>query len=178
MKISYESFCNKINKIGGDKCKNVVLAKYNDKMLVIALFIIFFTYYSLNMVIFSGYRWFFLVLYIVVIIWILFMLFSRKIGFGMANDKFIYVKFNHLGYKEKEFFNIPFENIRYLDVKKRFGSVMIRMSLIDHTGKFRRLNISFAPMVFGFSVTEQKYSGFEIYNKLMEIQKVLDRGDF
>ena len=106
------------------------------------------------------------------------MLFSRKIGFGMAEDKFVYVKFNHIGYKEKEFFNIPFENIRYLDVKKRFGSVMFRMSLIDHTGKFRRLNITFAPLVFGFSVTEQKYSGFEIYNKLIEIQKVLDRGDF
>lgn len=178
MKISYEGFCNKVNKFSGEKCKNVVLAKYHDNVLIISLFVTFFTYYSLYMVIFSGYKWFFLVLCIPIVIWVLFMLLSRKIGFGMAEDKFVYVKFNHLGYKEKEFFNIHFENIKYLDVKKRFGAVSFKMSLIDHTGKFRKINVSFASMVLGFNVVEQKYNGIEIYNKLMEIQKVLDRGDF
>ena len=178
MLIGFDAFINKVIKASGEKCKSVVRATYDDHIIKIAIMYAFFTSFSFNMVLLSSYKVLFLILYILVTIFVFFMLATRKSGFGMTDTRFVYVKFKHIGYKDREVYEILFDKIKYLDVKRIFGMTYVKMSFIDEMGKFRKLKFRYAPIVIGMSVDEQKTHGLRIWKKLEEIQKVLDRGDF
>ena len=178
MIIGFDAFVNKVLKESGERCKEVVYATYGGKILIIFLLYMFYTSFSFNMVLFSQYRMFFLVLYILVSFFIFFMLATRRVGFGMNDSRFVYVKFKHINYKAREAYDIMFENIKYLDVKRFLGVTSVKMSFIDGTGRLKRLNFKYLPFVLGLSKDTQKKSGQKIYEKLIELQKVLDRGDF
>jgi hypothetical protein len=178
MLIGFDAFVNKVIKTSGEKCKSVVRGTYDDHIIKIAILYAFYTSFSFNMVIFSSYKVLFLVLYVLITIFVLFMISTRKIGFGMTDSRLVYVKFNHIGYKDREVYEILFDKIKYLDVKRIFGMTYVKMSFIDETGKFKKLKFRYAPIVIGMSVDEQKTHGLRIWKKLEELQKVLDRGDF
>lgn len=178
MLIGFDAFINKVIKASGERCKSVVRGTYSDHIIVIVFLYAFYTSFSFNMVILSSYKVFFLVLYILISLFIFFMIATRKIGFGMTDTRFVYVKFKHIGYKEREVYEILFDKIKYLDVKKVFGMTYVKMSFIDETGRFKKLKFKYAPIVIGMSVDEQKTHGLRIWKKLEELQKVLDRGDF
>lgn len=178
MLIGFDAFVNKVIKASGEKCKSVVYATYSDHIVIIAILFAFYTSFSMNMILFSSYKIFFLILYIIMFAFVMFMIATRKIGFGMTDTRFVYVKFKHIGYKDREVYEILFDKIKYLDVKRIFGVTYIKMSFIDEMGKFRKLKFRYAPIVIGLSVDVQKTNGLRIWKKLEELQKVLDRGDF
>lgn len=178
MLFSFDSFVNKVIKISGVKCNSIVMAVYSKNIILISLIFAFYTSFTFNIVTIYDGGLLYLLLYLVVFLFTLFMLMTRKVGFGMTNNSFVYVKFKHIGYKEREVYEILFDNIKYLDVKRIFGTTYVKMSFIDETGKFRKLKFSYTSIVIGFSVDEQKKNGLKLLSKLEELQKVLDRGDF
>lgn len=178
MLIGFDSFVNKVIKAGGEKCKSVVYATYSDKLLLIIFLYTFYTSYSLNMVMYSGYPLLFLVIYILVTVFLFFLLFTRKAGFGMTDTRFVYVKFKHIGYKEREVYEILFKNVKRIDLRKIFGLTFVKMSFIDGTGRLKKIKFRYASVVLGMDHFKQKTNGKEIYEKLLELEKVLNRGDF
>ena len=52
------------------------------------------------------------------------------------------------------------------------------MSFIDGNGHLVKVNFRYTNKVFGLSSSEQKNNGKAIIDKLTELQKILDRGDF
>ena len=177
MIIGFEAFVDKVIKETGEKCKYVVYGTYSDHIILMMILAGFYTQFTMTML-FSSYALFFLITYILVMIFVLVMIATRKIGFGMSDSRFVYIKFKHFSYKGREAYDIMFENIKYLDVRKFLGMTFVKMSFIDGTGRFRRLKFRYAPIVMGLSVDKQKTNGLYIAKKLEEIQKVLDRGDF
>ena len=178
MIIGFDAFVNKVIKASGEKCKHVVYASYSDKIVLIFFLYMFYTSYTFNMITYSSYPLVFLVLYILITIFVVFMLTSRKIGFGMTDSRFIYVKFKHIGFKPRQIYDIVFDNIKRVDLRKFMGVTYVKLSFIDETGRLKRIKFRYSPTVLGLDKTQQKSNGIEIYNKLRELEKVLDRGDF
>ena len=178
MIIGFDAFVNKVIKESGERCKHVVYATYSGKIFTILILYMFYSSFSFNMILFSSHRAFFLFSYIIVSLFIFFMLATRRVGFGMNDTRFVYVKFKHINYKAREAYDIMFENIKYLDVKRILGITSVKMSFIDGTGRLKRIKFKYSPFVLGISSSSQKQSGDKIYDKLIELQKVLDRGDF
>lgn len=102
---------------------------------------------------------------------------TRFCGFALYKDKFMYIKYSHFNRKEKEFINIDINSIKNIEFIKILHLSFIKISFIDNN-KFRRLNLYYSDIVMGFNVTEQKTSSMKINNRLKEIKKELDRGDF
>lgn len=177
MILGYESLRSKINKASGENCKNVILATYSKHFILLLLFVCFFTQFSFMMLL-SSYRVFFLTMYVVIMLLILFVLITNRVGIGINDSRLVYVKFSRIGFRSKKVYAMDLDKIKYLDVKKFLGNTSVKMSFIDGAGKLRRINFRYTKMVFGISSSDQCKSGDIIRNKLIEIQKVLDRGDF
>ena len=106
MIIGFDAFVNKVIKATGEKCKSVVYATYGGKVFLILIMFMFYTSFSFNMVMYSKYRWFFLILYIIFAMFVFFMLATRRVGVGMNDTRFVYVKFNLINYKPREVYDI------------------------------------------------------------------------
>lgn len=96
----------------------------------------------------------------------------------MGEEHFLFVRFGHFRFKEKEIYEILFDNIKYLQFVSFFGFHFVKMSFLDNTGRFKKIHLFYHSIVIGLSVTEQKRNGLKITEKLLELQKILDRGDF
>ena len=177
MILGYESLKAKVNNSSGEKCKNVILATYCKSILLLLFFVFFYTQYTIIMFA-SQYAKFFLLMYILVMVYLVFVLVTNRVGIGINDEKLVYVRFSRIGFKTKKVYCIDFNNIKYLDVKKMFGSTSVKMSFIDGSGRLVKTNFRYTSVVFGISNNEQKKNGKIICDKLIELQKVLDRGDF
>lgn len=107
---------------------------------------------------------------------LMFLLLFRKVGIGITENRFVYVVFKRIGYKEKRIYEIPYEKIKYIVVKKFLGSVSVRMSFISDVGKLEKIKFNFKSIMIGsenFNVSSKA-----IYQKLLEVQKIVDKGDF
>ena len=102
---------------------------------------------------------------------------TRRMGLGLTEDGLVYLRLRLINQKPKEVVVIPFDNIRYLNVKKFIMTTHVTISFIGEDGKFRRIKLLYNALAIGFS-TQQEMNGNFIREKLQEIQKVLDRGDF
>ena len=102
---------------------------------------------------------------------------TRFCGFALYKDKFMYIKYSHFRRKEKEYIDIDINSIKNIDFVKIFCFSFVKISFIDNN-KLRRLYLYYSDIVMGFNVTEQKTSSMKINNRLKEIKKELDRGDF
>ena len=142
MIIGFEAFVDKVIKETGEKCKYVVYGTYSDHIILMMILAGFYTQFTMTML-FSSYALFFLITYIIVMLFVLVMIATRKIGFGMSDSRFVYIKFKHFSYKGREAYDIMFENIKYLDVRKFLGMTFVKMSFIDGTGKFRKLKFRY-----------------------------------
>ena len=84
MLLGFDSFVNRVIKVSGEKCKSVVYATYSDNIIMLAILVAFYTSFTMNMLFYSNFGVFFLVLYILVMVFILFMILSRKIVFKLC----------------------------------------------------------------------------------------------
>lgn len=118
-----------------------------------------------------------IVLFILCYVVLMYIFASRRMGLGLTSDGLVYMRLRLINQKPKEVIVIPFERIKFLDVKKFLFTTNIKMSYINDDGKFKRLGVAYNPFVIGF-MSQQEMNGNIIRERLQEIQKVLDRGDF
>ncbi len=171
MIFSFSSFCNRVKKNSERKVKYVVYGSYYGYTWIAFLLSCFF----LDFVLYSHY---FLFFFFLIFFLLLFFISTRRMGFGMGEEHFLFVRFGHFRFKEKEIYEILFDNIKYLQFVSFFGFHFVKMSFLDNTGRFKKIHLFYHSIVIGLSVTEQKRNGLKITEKLLELQKILDRGDF
>lgn len=174
MIFSFESFCNKVKNCTNNILSSIVFGNwYGNTLILIVVFFILNYFMSIMIPNFIVY----IICYCLLLILFLFLVINRKIGFGMGKNGFVYVIFSCF-YKPKKVYEIPFDNIKYLVVRKNFSVTLVNMSFIDKDGRLKKIKFRFNTMVFGLSTHEHKKNSLNIYNKLIELQKQIDRGDF
>lgn len=173
MIFGYESLLMKFRENSEEKVKSAVIGTwYGNTLMVlgITLFIILFMSCIIsNMMVFN-------VLYLIFFISIYIYISTRRASLGITKNNFVYIRFSHLFYKPKEVYEIQFDNIKDIKLKRFFCITNVVMTFISNDKKFRRVKFKFSSFVFG--MLEQKKTSKEIYDKLKELQKVIDRGDF
>ena len=104
---------------------------------------------------------------------------SSNIKVGLAiNDEMMFLEyFTKFGYKAKNLYDIPYDKIKYISVYKFFNIVYIKVSFVNQK-RFEQLKIMYSLNVLGLRKSKQKENGKAIYDKLVEVQKVIDKGDF
>ncbi len=121
--------------------------------------------------------WFYII-YLVVVIILFGYLVTRRCCFGVTDNRFIYIKLGHFWFKEKDVDEILISSIKYLDVKKIGGLVVVKMSFINSNGRFKKIAFVFSSFVLGFDNKDYKTNYQMVLSRLREKQKILDKGDF
>lgn len=175
MLFGFESFCNKVKKCSDEIFRYIVYGNwYGNTWIVIGLF--FFLFYESFF--FIRYFVIWIIFYFILLFGVTFYLGTRRVGFGVNKNKFIYVKFSHLFYKVKKVWVVPFDKITYLNIHKVFGLKIVNMSFLSDKGKIEKIKFTYNNIVIGLSVTEQRKNAMEVSKKLLEKERELDRGDF
>lgn len=103
---------------------------------------------------------------------------TRRSIFGVTKNNFVYIKLRGFLLKEKEVYEIPIKNIRYLDVKSIFYLHFVKLYFISDIGKFKKVKFNYASFMLGFDKKEYQKNFKVVNDRLLEVQKVLDKGDF
>ena len=103
---------------------------------------------------------------------------SRIGGFGLSYRTVIYTRYSNLLFRELKVEEILIDNIRYLDVKERLFTTKVDMKYIDEFGKINEINFSIPKYIFDKDKNRYKNERKGIVEKLVSLQKVLDKGDF
>lgn len=176
MFFSFDSFVLKLKKYSQNKIKEVVCGTwYGNTILVIILTIII---YYMGCMIFRLNHILSIVFYIFLLFIIVIYISSRKIGFGLGDKGFCYGKSKILKGDFYKFSDIPFERIKYIDVKNFFSFTFVKMSFISDDLKLEKILFCFNTYVFGFNLNEHKKNAIIIRKKLEDIQKIVDKGDY
>lgn len=174
---SYQLFYNKIKKYSEEKLGPVVFANWFGNTIL--LFVIFLLLNDFFLMLFMVSKIIiFKFLGDIAFVILLFYLCTRKAGVGLTKNRLVFVKFRHFGYRAKRTFEIPFDLIRSISVNKFLNLRIVKVSFISDIGKLEKIKFYFNSFILGFNMSEYKKSSEEIYNKLKEMQKVLDKGDF
>lgn len=174
---SYEMFCNKMQRFSEEKIKNTVYAYwYGNTIKIFLIMIVFFDILRLLIIRVNVPLYYILTTCIVLIVFGY--ISTRKAGLSLSENRLIYVKFGHIGYREKEVFEIPFLKIKDLTVMKFLNIRFVKISFISNQGKLERKRFYFSSVLVGKNYKQYKESSQQIFEKLVEMQKVLDRGDF
>lgn len=171
----YQKIIKVLKELSEEKVNHILYGMWTkNTLLYIAIFLLLYELSTVVLFAFGRLVWFILVMIMFVIL--MFFLLSRKVGIGITENRFIYVIFKRIGYKEKRIYEIPYDKIRYIDVKKRLGSVIVKMSFISDVGKLERIKFNFKTIMIGSENFNK--SSKEIYEKLLNVQKIVDKGDF
>ena len=173
----YGIMCNKIKKNSEEKVKALACGnKQINVLLFIFIILLFADLCNFLSIIFRTSLFF--VIYVIIVFFVGIYFGSRKVGIGLTENRLVYVIFKSFGYNEKKVYEILFDKIRSLDVKKIFNRTYVKISFISDVGKLEKIKFSFSSKIFGFPKEEVKKNTLEIYTKLSELQKILDKGDF
>lgn len=166
-----------IDEYSEEKVKSKIFCSwYGDtiKILLVAIFIdaFFFpilTRYSYN---------YYLIFYFFIILGMFYYLVTRKAGLGLTENRLVYIRFKRLGMEIKKIEEIPFTKIRSINVRSFIGIYFVYFSYISSSGRLEKVRVYFAKRYWGFNSTDIMENRKMIVEKLMKMQKVLDRGDF
>ena len=103
---------------------------------------------------------------------------TRRAGVGIGFKFLFYGKYSNLLFRELSVEEISFDKIQYLDVKKIGPYVSVKMSYVNKDGKLKEGSFSFLTFIAGKAKKRYKNSAMLVYDRLRELQKVLDKGDF
>ncbi len=105
-----------------------------------------------------------------------FFLFSNRAGIGLREEGLTIVYLKRFKFEDKKIFNVPFDNIKSITVSKIGFNVSLKLSFISEEGILEKHKYGFSTFVLG-SVERKEYAN-KIYERLVEVQKVVDKGDF
>ena len=103
---------------------------------------------------------------------------TRRAGVGIGFKFLFYGKYSNLLFRELSVEEIPFNKIQYLDVKKIGPFISVKMSFINKEGKLKQGSFSYLTFSAGRYKKRYNAAAMLIYDRLKELQKVLDKGDF
>lgn len=105
-----------------------------------------------------------------------FIAFCRSVGIGINDEGLMLIRLKPLKFEAKRVFEIPFDKIRSITVKKGLVNTRLRISFISDEGKLEKQKYIFSTFILGNN--EQQDNAKKLTEKLIEVQKVIDKGDF
>lgn len=174
---SYQIFCNRVRKHSEEKLKAIVYANWFGNTIIALVIALILSDFMSMLYIYSKNTIFLLFYWIIFSSFILY-LSTRKAGVGITNNRIVYVRFRHFGYKPSRVFEIPFDKIKSITVSKILYMRFVKISFISDVGKLEKIKFLFNSFFLGFNMIEYKKNSNEVFNKLVEIQKIVDKGDF
>jgi len=120
----------------------------------------------------------YVILYTLLIISLILYVWSKASSISLTEHRFIIVKYGLFGRKIRKYYDVPFDKIRNISVSKFLGLNFIRLSFISEVGKLEKIKIYYNNHYWGLCSEDVKEAKKKVTNKLKEMQKVLDRGDF
>ena len=174
----YFKITNLVKRNSDEKVTSAIFGERTENLVTsIIVILLVFNFLGVGVLLRFGYT-LYIVLTIVFCIFIVFYILTRSIGLGITNNRVVYVKIGHLFYKVKEVHDIPVEKIRNIVVHKFLGTAFVKMSFISDIGKLKRVTFSFRTKLIGPGSYDFNKDSKKIYDRLKEIEKVIDKGDF
>lgn len=103
-------------------------------------------------------------------------LFSRRAAIGIYDDGLLIINLKAIKVESKKVYNVPIDKIRSITVSKYGLGAKLKISFISEDGVLEKKKYSFSTFIIGSA--ERKKFAEDVYKKLVEIQKVIDKGDF
>ena len=174
---NYDFFKSKMQRNSEEKIKKAVYASWYGNTWMILLFLLVFADILKVLMMRCSPRAYVFVYLIVAFLFGIY-IGTRKAGLAISKSKLIYVKFKHFGYVEKDVFEIPFEKIKAITVRKILNMRLVKLSFISNLGKFEKVKFLFSSVMVGSYYREYKQASEEIYEELKKQEKIIDKGDF
>ena len=105
-----------------------------------------------------------------------FVLFTRLACIGITNDELYILHLKTLKLEEKQIYKVPIGKIRNITVRKMLFTVSLKISFISEEGKLEKMKYKFT--TFAIGKNEVRDFANIVYKKLVDIQKIIDKGDF
>ena len=105
-----------------------------------------------------------------------FIVFCRSSGIGINDNDLIIIRLKLFKFEAKRVFEIPFTKIRSITVKKGLLKTKLSISFISDEGILEKQKYVITTFILG-NAEQQDYAK-KITAKLIEVQKIIDKGDF
>ncbi len=175
--LMYQKLKSMLKKIGSEKISNVVMGSYSGNTLyyigAIVLCLIITTNLSRIFYPFVMY-----IIFLISVFIICSLMLSRRMALGISENKILIVILGHVKLKDKDIYEFLTDRIRYITVNKILGTVRIKISFISDEGRLKKIKLSYNTWGLFVGATEYKEDALKIYNRLKEIEKIVDKGDF
>ena len=172
---NYESLVGKMQRITESKSEEVVYCNNitnNWKALGIVLVILYFLFLLVPD------RMIVIFIYMLLLIFIFLFIALRRGSILLDEDKIFIVLFKPFGLVESKVYVLPLSRVRYLDVKGNILFRKVKISFISDEGRLTKLHLRFASILYSPGSKDYKPVSNSVFNKLKEIQRVIDKGDF
>ena len=175
MFISYDIMVSNLKKYSAEKLNNMVMASNVKSTLryILSIIILYFVLavitrnYVITMIIYIAY---------VIVISVI--LGNRKVGIGI-NDNMLFLEYYKMfSFQPKKIFDVPYNKIKYITVHKVGKVCYLKVSFISSEKRFEQLKIMISSNLIGSGRKKQKENFKEVYSKLKEVEKIIDKGDF
>ena len=176
MLFSYNRMFNDLKNNSELQIKNAVYGRYGGHTFIIMMIVIIASYYTINFLKLPN--WLFFFIYWLTIIGGISEIISRKSSLGMTSDSFIIIKYFRLGHNIHTIEEIKMSNIKSIDYRKIFKSNIVTIIYENNRGKIKNIKLYYNDKRYGLGFDVHKKHASEISKKLIELQKVLDKGDY
>lgn len=174
----YLKIVNLVKRNSDEKVTSAIYGERIDNVLIKLILLLLLDDF-LGTIILYGYGFvFFWIFQSIFLIFLIFYLTTRFVGIGITENRFVYIKVSRFFYKAKVIDDIPIEKIKNITVKKIGWIIYVKMTFINDIGKLKKVWFSFHTRVFGVGSFDYKMDSKKIYDRLKQIEKVLDKGDF
>lgn len=172
---NYQKITKAINDYSEEKVKYSISGLWNPNPWIIIIFFIF-VYDFLMRVFFVFGFWPWICLMILIIVLFFIFVQTCRAGVGITENTLIFIRFSRFRVKPYDINQIQFEKIKYIDVRKQFGNTYVKMQFIDETGKLKKVKFAFSKVLLGSE--SFRVNSLAITERLIELQKMIDKGDF
>ena len=178
LRLNYDTLDKRVRNRSSVNLDDVVMVRRREKNLIYILIILVvadLVHYIIGRT-YSNYVGFIVMVFIIA--FGVFYITSRIGGLGMSYKNLVYVRYSNLLYREKKVEEILNDKIQYLDVKNHLLSTSVDLKYIDSTGKANEINFSIPKFIIDKNRKRFKNNRKNICERLTNLQKVLDKGDF
>ena len=172
--ITYKKVLKQLKDNSESTFKNGIYGTYTGHTLLTVFLVILISSFVVSKTPIPNIN-FFVIYWLTIIIGLINIL-TRKCSFGMTSTGFIFIRYSHLGHRIEEIIDFKNSKIKYLDYKRLFNINYVVIIYENNRKKESKLKLLYLTKRFGFK--DHKNHANAISKKLIELQKVLDKGDY